>query len=66
MIQFGKQIRLTAMEVDRVTEITGIKPVGVKTIEDLNAYIASCKHYWGGEKETKFLDWFVGKALRVA
>src|SRR4030095_15452116 len=52
MIRFGKQIRLTPTEVDRVTEITGLKPVGVKTIEDLNAYIEYCKQYcWGGSKE---------------
>jgi hypothetical protein len=49
-------IRLTACEVARFTQITGFAPDDVKTIEDLDAYIAYCKrYYWGVSEDTRFL-----------
>lgn len=56
MIRLGPQIRLTRKEMDRLTLITAIAPVGIRTPADLDAYVARCKaHYWGVSKETKFL-----------
>jgi hypothetical protein len=60
MIRFGKQIRLTKKEVERFAELTGFEPMNVKTLEDLDAYIARCKrHYWGVSKDTQFLHWLI-------
>lgn len=62
MIRLGKHIRLTRKEVERFTKITGFKPVNVKTLDDLDAYIGQCKrHYWGVSKDTKFLHWLMDK-----
>lgn len=56
MIHLGSQIRLTRPEVVRFSRITGIEPVGIRTFDDLEAYIARSKaHYWGVSKETRFL-----------
>jgi hypothetical protein len=71
MIHLGSQIRLTRPEVVRFSRITGIEPVGIRTFDDLEAYIARCKaHYWGVSKETRFLHWLidreVDRCLRVA
>jgi hypothetical protein len=62
MIRLGNHIRLTPREVARFTQITGFAPEDVKTIEDLDAYIARCKHYyWGTSESTRFLHWLIDK-----
>jgi hypothetical protein len=62
MIRLGNHIRLTAREVARFAHITGFAPEDVKTIEDLDAYIARCKrYYWGVSKATRFLHWLIDK-----
>jgi hypothetical protein len=62
MIRFGNQIRLTTREVARFTEITGFAPENVKTIDDLDAYVAQCKrYYWGISKATQFLHWLIDR-----
>lgn len=62
MIHFGSQIRLTRREVERFRKITGIEPEGVRTLADLDAYIARCKaHYWGVSEETQFLHWLIDR-----
>ena len=62
MIRLGSQIRLTRREVERFLRITDIEPVGIRTIDDLEAYIARCKaHYWGVSKETCFLHWLIDR-----
>ncbi len=62
MIRFGNHIRLTSRDVERFTEITGIVPVEVKTLDDLDAYIEHCKrHYWGSSDDTLFLHWLIDK-----
>jgi hypothetical protein len=53
MLRLGNQIRLTSKEVERFTETTGFRPVNVKSVDDLDAYVAYCKqYYWGVSKET--------------
>jgi hypothetical protein len=65
MIRLGQQIRLTRREVDRFTKVTGIEPVGVRTLVDLQAYVARCKaHYWGRSRETQFLHWLIDEEHR--
>lgn len=60
MIRLGRQIRLTGREVERFTKITGFEPVNVKSLYDLDAYIAQCKRfYWGKSQETRFLHWLI-------
>lgn len=55
-------IRLTRKEVERLTKITGFEPVNVKTLEDLDAFIAQCKrYYWGASRDTQFLHWLIDK-----
>ena len=62
MIRLGSQIRLTRREVERFLRITDIEPVGIRTIDGLEAYIARCKaHYWGVSKETRFLHWLIDR-----
>ena len=62
MIRLGTQIRLTRREVERFLKITDIEPVDIRTIDDLEAYIARCKaHYWGVSKETRFLHWLIDR-----
>lgn len=49
MIRLNDQIRLTRKEIEVFTKITDIEPVGIRTLDDLEAYVARCKaHYWGG------------------
>jgi K+/H+ antiporter YhaU regulatory subunit KhtT len=56
MIRLGKSIRLTRREVERFTKITGITPVQVRTLDDLDEYIKKCKaHFWGVSEDTRFL-----------
>jgi hypothetical protein len=62
MIRLGNHIRLTSREVARFTHITGFAPDDVKTIDDLDAYIAHCKRfYWGVSKATRFLHWLIDR-----
>jgi hypothetical protein len=64
MIRLGSQIRLTRSEVDRFAKITDIEPVGIRTHDDLDAYIARCKaHYWGVSKQTRFLHWLIDREV---
>lgn len=56
MIRLGNNIRLTGREVARFTKITGIEPVSVRTLDDLDRYIRECKdHFWGVSEETRCL-----------
>ncbi|MBN9206173.1 hypothetical protein [Methylibium petroleiphilum] len=60
MIRLGTHIRLTRTEVDRLFRLTDIEPVGVRTRDDLDAYVARCKaHYWGQSRDTQFLHWLI-------
>ena len=43
MIHLDSQIRLTRREVERFRKITGIEPVDIRTLVDLENYIAHCK-----------------------
>lgn len=62
MIRLGRTIRLTRDEVERFTDITGLVPENVKTLDDLDAYIARCKqYYWGVSDETRFLHWLLDR-----
>ncbi len=62
MLRLGHHVRLTRREVERFTKITGMTPVQVRTLADLEAYIAQCKaHYWGVSRETQFLHWLIDR-----
>lgn len=62
MIRLGHHVRLTVREVERFTKITGITPLEVRTLADLEAYVARCKaHYWGVSRETQFLHWLIDR-----
>lgn len=62
MIRLGSQIRLTRREVERFVKITDIEPVGIRTIDEFEDYIARCKaHYWGVSSETRFLHWLIDR-----
>lgn len=61
MLRLGKIIRLTPRETDRFTNITGFRPMNVKTIDDLDIYIDQCKsYYWGVSEDTRYLHWLIG------
>jgi hypothetical protein len=60
MIRLGNTIRLTRREVERFTKITGMPPVDVKTLDDLDEYIVRCKaHFWGVSEDTRFLHFLL-------
>lgn len=60
MIRLGNKLRLTSREVDRFTRITGIEPVGVNSLDDLDDYIRQCKDYYqGASEEARFLRWLL-------
>ena len=65
MLRLGYQVRLTHREIERFTTITAIAPVGIRTIDDLDAYVARCKaHYWGVSYETQFLHWLIDREVQ--
>ena len=60
MLRHNCSIRLTRPEVERFKLITGFEPSTVRTIDDLNAYVARCKaHYRGSSRDTQFLHWLI-------
>lgn len=62
MLCLGQHVRLTLREIERFTKITGIAPVNVRSLPDLEAYIERCKaHYWGVSRETQFLHWLIDR-----
>jgi hypothetical protein len=62
MLRLGNQVRLTPKEIERLTKITGFEPVNVRTLRDLDAFVAACKrHYWGVSRDTRFLHWLIDK-----
>ena len=62
MLRLGDQIRLTRTEIAMFTKITDIKPVAIRTLDDLDAYIARCKaHYWGVSEQTQFVHWLIDR-----
>ena len=66
MLCLGQQIRLTRAEVARFTRLTDIEPTGIRSLQDLDGYIATCKaHYWGVSEETRFLHWLIDREVRL-
>ncbi len=62
VIRFGSRVRLTHREVERFHRITDIEPVNIRSLDDLDTYVARCKaHYWGVSKETRFLHWLIDR-----
>lgn len=62
MIRIGKHVRLTRAEIERFAHITGFEPATVKTLEQLETYVASCKrYYWGTSTDTRFLHWLIDR-----
>lgn len=60
MIRLGNNIRLTGREVERFKKITGIEPVDLKTLDDLDRYIQECKtHFWGVSEDTRYLHFLL-------
>lgn len=60
IIRFGQRIRLTSREVERLARITGFEAVGVKSIDDLTAYVSQCKACCAdGTKKTAILQWLL-------
>jgi hypothetical protein len=64
MIRLGPQIRLTRKEIQQLHWLTDIEPVGIRTLADLDAYVAKCKaHYWGVSEDTRFLHWAIDQEV---
>ncbi|WP_238446796.1 hypothetical protein [Azohydromonas australica] len=63
MIRLGQHIRLTRPERDLFFRLTDIEPAGIRTLADLDAYVARCKaHYWGVSRETRYLHSLIDRA----
>lgn len=64
MIRLGNSIRLTRREVERFTKITGIAPVDVRSLDDMDKYIGTCKaHFWGESEDTRFLHFLLDEEM---
>ncbi|CAM3392288.1 hypothetical protein [Paracidovorax anthurii] len=64
MIRLGTQIRLTRKEIEYFRWLTDVEPVGIRTLADLQAYVARCKaHYWGASLDTQFLHWMIDQEV---
>jgi hypothetical protein len=64
MLRLGFHIRLTRREIERLSWLTDIEPVGIRTVVDLDAYVAKCKtHYWGTSPDTQFLHWMIDEEV---
>lgn len=48
MLRLGNTIRLTAREIQQFRDITGFEPRDVRSLRDLDAYVALCKRYYRG------------------
>jgi len=60
MLRLGNRIRLTRREIERFTKITGMEPVDVKTLDDVDDYIQRCKaHFSGVSESTRFLHFLL-------
>ena len=60
MLRCGNQIRLTRREAEVFKEITDFEPAGIRTLDDLQAYVSRCKrHYHGTSYATRFLHWLI-------
>ena len=63
----GAAISLVGPQIGMYTDgtytnarITGIEPVGVKSLDDLDDYIGRCKDYYqGASQEARFLRWLL-------
>ena len=65
MLRLGDQIRLTRTEIAMFTQITDIKPLAIRTLDGLDAYIARAKaHYWGVSEQTQFVHWLIDREYR--
>lgn len=64
MLRLGFHIRLTRPEIERLRWLTDIEPVGIRTLVELDAYVAKCKrHYWGTSSDTQFLHWMIDEEV---
>lgn len=62
MLRCGSQIRLTQPEIERFRTITGLAPADIRSLAELDAYIARCKaYYWGVSADTRFLHWLIDR-----
>jgi len=64
MLRLGFHIRLTRRESERLRRLTDIDPAGIRTLADLDDYVARCKaHYWGTSPDTQFLHWMIDEEV---
>lgn len=64
MLRCGTHIRLTRREAEAFKEITDFDPAGIRTLTDLERYVALCKRYYHGTSHaTKFLHWLIDGQL---
>jgi hypothetical protein len=62
MIRLDTRIRLTTREVERFTEITGIGPERVKSLDELTTYLARYyRLYAGWHRAARFLRWLIDR-----
>jgi hypothetical protein len=53
-VEIGKKIRLTSRDIERLTRLTRFNPEGVKSVDDLDAYVERCKqYYWGKSLDSR-------------
>ncbi|RUP27336.1 MAG: hypothetical protein EKK45_14550 [Curvibacter sp.] len=54
MLRLNDRIRLTRRENEAFKEITNFDPGDIRTLADLDAYVAWCKAYYKGNSRDSF------------
>jgi hypothetical protein len=60
----GNNIRLTAPEVERLSQVTGVRPQGIKSMDGLRAFLERCRDAHCGESiEKAFLRLLIEREI---
>lgn len=64
-MRLQSHIRLTRPEMSRWVRITGFEPVGIRTIQDFERYVGSCKQYYAGAcEESQIMSWLIDEEAK--
>ncbi|MGQ0597157.1 hypothetical protein [Aquabacterium sp.] len=60
MLRLNHRIRLTRPEIEAFKEVTNFDPGSIRTLAELDAYVAWCKTFYkGNSRDTFFLHWLI-------
>lgn len=60
MLRHGERLILSGQDIRRWERITGLRPIGVRSMPDLQAYVARCKQRHAGvANDAAFIRWLI-------